>query len=157
VSRKLKKWELLRVPGTTKRLLLKVSQRTKVPMTEIIERVVNLIYGRKSMSTMQALSFFLLYLDGKPTYTVAAKDKESAETGMRQQLLGQDIKEVKAVPFTEANEADVLRIGLCSVLTQMTQINALLQMLLEAKGGGVRFVGAPSQIPAPPQGGGRRR
>lgn len=97
------------------------------------------------MSTMQALSFFLLYLDGQPTYTVAAKDKDAAETGMRQNLLGQGVKEIKAVPFAEADQADALRVGLCSVLTQLTQINGMMQMLLQQQGGTAKLVSPADQ------------
>lgn len=80
---------------------------------------------------MQALSFFVIYIDGQPMFVVAAPDAEKAEIGMRQERLGKTpFKTIKAVPLLEAKQEDTMRVGMAAVLSQLTQVSAMLQVLL---------------------------
>lgn len=130
---KRRKWRLLRVSMRTHEMLKNLKAHTDVPMLEFVERVVTYIYGGGLMS-LQALTFYLIYCDAKPTYIVAAKDAATAETGLRATLLGQGVKTIKAISVMEAEEHDLGRIGLTAVMSQLTQISAMLQMLLGQKG-----------------------
>ena len=89
---------------------------------------------------MQALTFFIMYLDGKASFIVASKDAETAVTGFRAQMLGTGQKPtlVTALPLTEAPQEDVLRIGIAAIITQLTQTNAMLQAFVPADAGGKR-------------------
>lgn len=80
---------------------------------------------------MQALTFFVIYLDGAATFVVASKDAETAEMGLRQQLLGYKPapKVIKARALAEAPTDDVLRIGIAAIMTQLTNLNAMLGSL----------------------------
>lgn len=114
-------------------MLEHMKAHTDVSMAEFIERVVAHIYGGGIVS-MQALTFFVMYIDGKPQFVVAAQDAEKAEIGMRQQQLGQKpFKSIKAVPLLDADEKDLQRVGIAAILSQITQVSTMLQMLL-AKG-----------------------
>lgn len=126
---KQRKWKLQRISFKTHRMLKDMKAHTDVPMSEFIERIVDHIYGGGLMD-MQALAFFVIYLDGKPAFIVAAKDAETAENGLRQNMLGQKIGKVKAVSLFDADIDDAQRIGITAILSQLTQIGAMLQMLL---------------------------
>lgn len=127
---KRRKWQMLRISLRTHQMLQDMKQHTDVPMLEFVERVVDHIYGGGVMA-MQALSFFVLYIDGKPLFVVAAADAEKAEIGMRQERLGKEpFKTVKAVALLEAKFEDVQRVGMAAVLSQLTQVSAMLQVML---------------------------
>ncbi len=127
---KRRKWQMLRISLRTHQMLQDMKKHTDVPMLEFVERVVDHIYGGGIMS-VQALSFFIMYIDGKPMFVVAAQDAEKAEIGMRQERLGKTpFKTIKAVPLLDAKIEDVHRVGITAVLSQLTQVSAMLQMLL---------------------------
>jgi hypothetical protein len=133
VTAKLRKWKFLRVPAQTHKLLQQAKARAGIPMSELVHRLITFLY---SGAPMQALTFFLLYLNDEATFVVASKDAETAETGFRSQMLGhaKPGTTVKAVPITAAPQEDVLRIGVAAIMTQLTQTNALLQTLLGGLG-----------------------
>ena len=127
---KRRKWQMLRISLRTHQMLQDMKRHTDVPMLEFVERVVDHIYGGGIMS-MQALSFFVLYIDEKPMFVVAAPDAEKAEIGMRQERLGKTpFKSIKAVPLLDAKDSDINRVGTAAILSQLTQISAMLQVLL---------------------------
>lgn len=127
---KRRKWQMLRISLRTHQMLQDMKKHTDVPMLEFVERVVDHIYGGGIMS-MQALSFFVIYIDGQPMFVVAAPDAEKAEIGMRQERLGKTpFKTIKAVPLLEAKSEDTMRVGMAAVLSQLTQVSAMLQVLL---------------------------
>jgi hypothetical protein len=128
-----RKWAFLRIPRQTHRLLLAAKARAGISMSELVKRIVQFIYSEEPM---QALSFFVLYLNNQATFIIASKDAETAELGFRQQMLGQSPKPtlVKAVPIMEAKQEDVLRVGIAAIITQQTQTNAMLQAVLNAGG-----------------------
>src|SRR5713226_255723 len=74
-----KKWRMLRISWKTHDMLKDMKKHSNVPMLEFVEAVVTHIYGGGVVS-MQALTFFMMYFDGKPTFVVAAKSAEAAET-----------------------------------------------------------------------------
>jgi hypothetical protein len=113
--------------------LLAAKARAGISMSELVKRIVQFIYSEEPM---QALSFFVLYLNNQATYIIASKDAETAELGFRQQMLGQNPKPtlVKAVPIMEAKQEDVLRVGIAAIITQQTQTNAMLQAIVNAGG-----------------------
>lgn len=127
-----KKWKLLRVSVRTYDMLKDMKKHADVPMSQFVEAVVAHIYGGGIVS-MQALQFFLIYFDGKPMFIVAAKDVETAETGMRAQELGKGIKKISAVSLQTAPLEHVQRLGLQAVLSQLTQVGAALQMILQGR------------------------
>ncbi len=127
---KRRKWRILRVSLKTHEMLRDMKAHTNVSMVEFVERVVDHIYGG-GIVAMQALSFFVLYLNDEPSFVVAAQSADKAEMGMRQERLGQTaFKSVKAVPLGEAKLEDVHRVGTMAILSQLTQISAMLQALL---------------------------
>jgi len=112
--------------------LLAAKARAGISMSELVKRIVQFIYSEEPM---QALSFFVLYLNNQATFIVASKDAETAELGFRQQMLGQaKPSTVKAVPIMEAKQEDVLRVGIAAIITQQTQTNAMLQAVLNSGG-----------------------
>lgn len=131
---KRRKWRILRISLRTHEMLRDMKAHMNVPMLEFVERVVDHIYGGGIMS-MQALSFFVMYIDGKPMFVVAAQDAEKAEIGMRQDRLGKTpFKTIKAVPLMEASDSDINRVGTSAILSQLTQVSAMLQVLLSKIG-----------------------
>jgi hypothetical protein len=122
-------WKVVRLPVRTHRLLKDLSAHTGVPMVEFMERVVDHIYGG-GITAMQALTFFIMYLDDAPMFVVASPDAEKAEIGMKGELLGKNVKKIKAVPLLSAPLDDVQRVGIAAILSQQTQTNTALQLLL---------------------------
>jgi len=123
---------MLRISWKTHDMLKDMKKHSNVPMLEFVEAVVTHIYGGGVVS-MQALTFFMMYLDGKPMFVVAAKDAEKAENGLRSAELGKGIKTIRAVSLGEANLDDVQRLGTQAILSQLTQISTMLQMLLQKR------------------------
>lgn len=124
---KRRKWTTLRVKVETRKQLQKIKNRTGLSMAEVVHRVVLHTYAGDHMQG-HALAFFVVYLDGQATFVVASKDAQTAELGLRQQLLGMKPapKEVKALSIAEAPSDDVLRIGIAAIMTQLTNLNAIL-------------------------------
>lgn len=122
------KWTTLRVSKRTRKQLQDIRRRSGLSMAEVVERIVLHIHAG---GPMQALTFFVVYLDGAPTFIVASKDAETAEMGLRQQLLGYKPapKVIKALSVAEAPTDDVLRIGIAAIMTQLTNLNAMLGSL----------------------------
>ena len=129
-----RKWAFLRIPRQTHKLLLAAKARAKLPMSELVKRIVQFLY---SGEPMQALTFFVLYVNNQATFIVASKDAETAELGFRQQMLGQTQKPtlVKAVALMEAKQEDVIRVGIAAIITLLTQTTTMLSHLT---GGGRR-------------------
>jgi len=127
-----KKWRMLRISWKTHDMLKDMKRHSNVPMLEFVESVVAHIYGGGVVS-MQALTFFMMYFEGKPTFVVAAKNAEAAETGLRSVELGKGIKVIKAVPLADAPLEDVQRLGTQAILSQLTQVSTMLQMLLQKR------------------------
>jgi aspartate/glutamate racemase len=126
------KWRMLRISWKTHDMLKDMKRHSNVPMLEFVEAVVTHIYGGGVVS-MQALTFYMMYLDNKPTFVVAAKDAETAENGLRSMELGKGLKSVKAVSLADASLEDVQRLGTQAILSQLTQVSAMLQMLLQKR------------------------
>jgi hypothetical protein len=130
---KRKKWRMLRISWRTHDMLKRLKAHApRIPMLEFVESVVAHIYGGGIVS-MQALQFFLIYFDGRPMFVVAAKDAETAEMGMRSQELGKGIKGIKARSLQDAPVEDVQRTALQAILSQLTQVSAALQILLQKR------------------------
>lgn len=129
VTARPRKWKFLRIPAQTHKLLLRAKARAGISMSELVRRIVTFIFSEEPM---QALTFFVLYLNGEATFIVASKDAETAEVGFRSQMLGhaKPGTTVKAVALTEAKQEDVLRIGIAAIMTLLTQTNALLGQAL---------------------------
>lgn len=130
---KRKKWRLLRISWKTHDMLKALKARApNIPMLEFVEAVVSHIYGG-GLVAMQALQFFLIYFDGQPMFIVAAKDVSAAEVGMRAQELGKGIKKITARALSSAPMEDVQRLGIQAILSQLTQVSAALQILLQGR------------------------
>ena len=127
---KRKKWRMLRISWKTHDMLKDMKRHSNVPMLDFVEAVVAHIYGGGLVS-MQALQFFLIYFDDRPMFVVAAKDADTAETGMRAQELGKGVKKIRALSLQVASIEDVQRTAVQAILSQLTQIGAALQMLLQ--------------------------
>lgn len=130
---RVRKWAMLRVPLQTHRQLQEIKRRAGMPMSEVVKRIVGHIYAG---GPMQALTFFVIYLDGQAAFIVASKDAATAELGLRQQLLGSKPapKEIKARALVEAPTDDVLRVGVAAILTQLTNLNAALGSFMPPPG-----------------------
>ncbi len=76
---------------------------------------------------MQKMMNFILYIDGKPTFLVVAKDKDAAELGMRKNLLGvEPFKTIEAKMAVDAPFEDMVRITLLALNKQVVELNAIL-------------------------------
>src|SRR2546429_8315869 len=106
---------MLRVRATTRERVARLAWRDDVSMAQVLDDAV-LQYGRlqpRRMLMQQKLIYFVMYLDDKAQYVVAAKNKSEAESGFRQSMLGVlTFKTVRAVEATEAPIDDFMRVGL---------------------------------------------
>ena len=137
---------MLRVRATTRERVARLAWRDDVSMAQVLDDAV-LQYGRlqpRRMLMQQKLIYFVMYLDDKAQYVVAAKNKSEAESGFRQSMLGVlTFKTVRAVEATEAPIDDFMRVGLLAILTQIAGLNAgLAQAQAAARGPGLSVVGS---------------
>ena len=125
--KRVRKWEMLRIPLQTHKELLAIKRRSGLSMSETVARLIHHVYAGGTM-TGTALTFFIVYLDNVAMFIVASKDAQAAELGLRQQLLGMKPapKEIKARTLAESPTDDVLKIGLAAIMTQLTNVQALL-------------------------------
>lgn len=128
------RWTHQRIRRETHDLLMQLSAHTHIAMAALVdisvqygeEAVIASAFRRMLMSEDRGLPFFVVYVDDKPQFVVAAKDKEAAETGMRQVMLGQAYKKISAVLATDAKFEDMARTTLLSTLSQLTRLNGIL-------------------------------
>ena len=68
------------------------------------------------------LEWMVVYGDGRLVGVVQGISEEAAENAMRQQMLGSGVEHFRATTFADASDADVLRAGLISIITILTNM-----------------------------------
>lgn len=123
----------LRILYETHDLIELLATRVGLAMHEVVDVAVRQLlvttYARRMfMQGGTALPYFIMYIDDKPTYLVAAKDAEKAELGVRQQLLQDGVsgKKVKAVAAFDAKFEDFTRVTLLALNAQILNVGAIL-------------------------------
>ena len=133
-----RKWTYLRVDTATHDRVAVFAERLDRPMVQVVADAMELFgrLHRKGLRMQQdALIFFIVYVDDKPLYAVAAKDAEQAVRGFRENMLGRVTwKTLKAVEAMDAPFEDATRVLMLSLLTQLAQFTQTLALLGQQQG-----------------------
>lgn len=143
VTRPVRRWWFLRLSMRIHATMHRLRTSTGRSMAELVETAVEFTFNPKRRRRMEAMRFYVLFLDEKPAVIVAARDAATAEQGYRQNFLGSG-QTVKATDLMDTPGDVVARIGTAAILTQLTQVNALIQMLAQRNG----LITFPGQKPS---------